>query len=84
MDTQVRAAIAASRPGGLPPGILGELLAGALRLEVATGAAIHREGEQVPHVSRPASTLTGTARSSASSCRTAATGSPMTSPNAAK
>jgi CRP/FNR family transcriptional regulator, cyclic AMP receptor protein len=49
-DDEVRAAIAASHLGGLPPELIGSLIAEARRVHIPAGATIHREGETEPHL----------------------------------
>ncbi|WP_147259715.1 Crp/Fnr family transcriptional regulator [Pseudonocardia hierapolitana] len=50
MDADVRRAIAMSHLRGLPPPVLADLVAGAVRSKVPAGAVTHREGEGAPHI----------------------------------
>jgi CRP/FNR family transcriptional regulator, cyclic AMP receptor protein len=50
VDADVQRAVSMSHLGGLPPAVLADLLAGALRRKVAAGSVTHREGEDAPHL----------------------------------
>ncbi len=50
LDEEVRAAIEASHLRSLPPELIAQLTADAVRMRVVAGGTTHREGETVPHV----------------------------------
>ncbi|WP_129668749.1 Crp/Fnr family transcriptional regulator [Phytoactinopolyspora endophytica] len=50
MDVALQTAVRRSRLRSLPPVVLDELFAGAVRARVAAGAVTHSEGDRAPHV----------------------------------
>jgi CRP/FNR family transcriptional regulator, cyclic AMP receptor protein len=50
VDDDAHRAVSISHLRGLPPSVLADLLAGAVRSRVPAGSVTHREGEDAPHV----------------------------------
>jgi CRP/FNR family cyclic AMP-dependent transcriptional regulator len=50
VDADVHRAISMSHLRGLPPAVLADLVAGAVRAKVPAGSVTHREGDDAPHL----------------------------------